>query len=129
MSPLRALLWSTLLVALVHPPYCAAEGAVQTGYASLVRRVAPSVVTVMVEEKRVSAGQRAAERANPDAGADAVSELLRRLLSGASGNRSADERSTAALGSAFVIRADGYIITNRHVIAHARVVTVRVTDC
>jgi serine protease Do len=128
MSPLRALLWSMLLVALVRPPYCAADGAVQTGYASLVRRVAPSVVTVMVEEKRVSAGQRAAERANPDAGADAVSELIRRLLSGASGNRSADERAAAALGSGFVIRADGYIVTNRHVIADARVVHVRLTD-
>jgi serine protease Do len=128
MSPLRALLWSMLLVALVHPPYCAAEGAVQTGYASLVRRVAPSVVTVMVEEKHVSAGQRAAERANPDADAGAVSELIRRLLSGASGNRSADERAAAALGSGFVIRADGYIVTNRHVIADARVVHVRLTD-
>src|SRR5260221_8125850 len=128
MSPLRALLWSILLVALAHPPYCAADGAVQTGYASLVRRVAPSVVTVMVEEKRVSAGQRAAERVNPDAGADAVSELLRRLLSGASGNRSVDERAAAALGSGFVIRTDGYIVTNRHVIADARMVHVRLTD-
>jgi serine protease Do len=128
MSPLRALPWSMLLVALVHPPYCAANDAVQTGYAALVRRVAPSVVTVMVEEKRVSAAQRAAERANPEAGADAVSELIRRLLSGASGNRSADERAAAALGSGFVIRADGYIVTNRHVIADARVVHVRLTD-
>jgi serine protease Do len=123
-----ALLWSLALVALVRAPFGAANGSVQSGYASLVRRVAPSVVTVMVEEKRVSAGQRAAERANPDAGADAVGELIRRLLSGASGNRSADERSTAALGSGFVIRADGYIVTNRHVIADARVIHVRLTD-
>jgi serine protease Do len=128
MSLLRTLLWSMFLAALVHPAYCAADDAVQTGYASLVRRVAPSVVTVMVEEKSVSAGQRAAARANPDAGADAVSELIRRLLSGASGNRSADERAAAALGSGFVIRADGYVVTNRHVIADARVVHVRLTD-
>src|SRR5882762_9362272 len=128
MSPLRALSWSMLLVSLVYAVVCAANGAMQTGYAALVRRVAPSVVTVIVEEKRVSAGLRAAEHANPDAGTYAVTELIRRLLSGASGNRSADERAAAALGSGFVIRADGYIVTNRHVIADARVVRVRLTD-
>src|SRR5882672_4282764 len=125
---LHGFLWSMLLVSLVYAVVCAANGAMQTGYAALVRRVAPSVVTVIVEEKRVSAGLRAAEHANPDAGTDAVTELIRRLLSGASGNRSADERAAAALGSGFVIRADGYIVTNRHVIADARLIHVRLTD-
>jgi serine protease Do len=128
MSPPRSLLWSILLVSLLRAPISAANGAVPTGYAALVRRVAPSVVTVIVEEKRVSAGLRAAEHANPDAGADAVNELIRRLLSGASGNRSADERAAGALGSGFVVRADGYIVTNRHVIADARLIHVRLTD-
>jgi len=123
-----AFLWSMLLVSLAHAAVCAADGAMQPGYAALVQRVAPSVVTVIVEEKRVSAAQRAAEHANPDAGTDAVSELIRRLLSGGSGNRSADERAAAALGSGFVIRADGYIVTNRHVIADARLIHVRLTD-
>jgi serine protease Do len=117
-----------LLVSLLRAPICAADGAGQTGYAALVRRVAPSVVTVIVEEKRVSAGVRAAERANPDAGADAVGELLRRLLSGATGNRSVDERAAAALGSGFIIRSNGYIVTNRHVVADARLIHVRLTD-
>ena len=100
------------------------------GYAALVRRVAPSVVTVMVAEQTVGAGQRAAERANADTGSgyDAVGELIRRLLSGATGNPSGDERGTGALGSGFVIRGDGLIVTNRHVIVGARVVRVRLSD-
>ena len=98
------------------------------GYAPLVRRVAPSVVTVMVEEQSVGAGQRAAARANADTGYDAVGALIRRLLSGAGGNQAGDDRSSAALGSGFVIRADGLIVTNRHVIVGARVVRVRLAD-
>jgi serine protease Do len=82
----------------------------------------------MVEEQSIGAGQRAAARANPEAGYDALGELIRRLLTGAGGNPSADERTSAVLGSGFVIRADGLIVTNRHVIAGARVIRVRLTD-
>lgn len=99
-----------------------------SGYAALVRRVAPSVVTVMVEEQSIGAGQRAAEIANTDAGYDAVGALIRKLLSGASGNPGGEDRATGALGSGFLIRADGLIVTNRHVIQGARVVRVRLYD-
>ena len=122
-----AALVAAVLIAIVWPASSIA-GTAPTGYADLVRHVAPSVVTVMVEEQQVSAGQRAAQHANPEAGYDAVGELIRRLLSGAAGNPSADERSASALGSGFVIRADGLIVTNRHVIVGARVIRVRLTD-
>ncbi len=117
-----------LIVAMAAARLGVAGDAVETGYASLVRRVAPSVVTVMVEEQSVGAGQRAAEHANADNGYDAVGALIRRLLSGAGGNPTGDERSSAALGSGFIIRADGLIVTNRHVILGARVVRVRLAD-
>jgi serine protease Do len=106
----------------------AGDVSVPTGYAALVNRVAPSVVTVMVEEQRVGAGQRAAERANPESDQDAVGQLIRRLLSGAAGKSTADDHTAAALGSGFLIRADGLIVTNRHVVVGARVVRVRLTD-
>jgi len=113
---------------LVQPTPSHAGDAVTGGYAGLVRQVAPSVVTVMVEEKSVGAGQRAAESANPEGDYDAVGQLIRRLLSGATGNSSSDERASAALGSGFVIRADGLIVTNRHVIVGARAIRIRLTD-
>jgi serine protease Do len=109
-------------------PYSSFGGdAVPLGYAALVREVAPSVVTVMVEEQTIGAGQRAADRANADSSYDAGA-LIRRLLSGAAGNPGGDDRGSAALGSGFIIRADGLIVTNRHVILGARVVRVRLPD-
>jgi serine protease Do len=124
----RAARWLMLAVFLASPATGVASDAVGVGYASLVRRVAPSVVTVMVEEQRVGAGERAAARANPDTSDGAVGELIRRLLSGATGNSSADEGAGGALGSGFIIRADGLIVTNRHVVLGARLVRVRLND-
>jgi serine protease Do len=127
-APVRALRLIAMLAALWEPFTCAASDAVPAGYAPLVRRVAPSVVTVIVEEQSVGAGERAAERAAADTGYDAVGAIIRRLLSGANGSAGTDERPSGALGSGFVIRTDGLIITNRHVIVGARTVRVRLWD-
>ena len=72
------------LIALVMPLAALAGGGGTEGYAALVRRVAPSVVTVLVEEKRVSAGQRAAELASAE-NANDVGAVIRRLLTGSGG--------------------------------------------
>ena len=107
-----------------------AAGAGQAGYADLVRRVAPSVVTVIVEEQGPGAGQRAADRAiagadnDPDA---AVRTIVRRLLGGPGSTLDSGEDGSA-LGSGFIIGADGLIVTNRHVIVSARTVRVRLSD-
>jgi serine protease Do len=101
-------------------------GAEIGGYASLVRRTAPSVVTVVVEEKHVSAGQRAAELASAESGSD-IGALIRRLLTGGMGG-APDDRPTGSLGSGFVIRADGLIVTNRHVVNGALKIRVRLPD-
>src|SRR6204780_3601247 len=127
-AAVRALRLILILATLLPPFTCAASDAVPAGYAPLVRRVAPSVVTVIVEEQSVGAGERAAERAAADTGYDAVGAIIRRLLSGANGSSGTDDRASGALGSGFVIRADGLIITNRHVIAGARSVRVRLSD-
>jgi len=86
------------------------------------------VVTVIVEEQPIGAGERAASRATSDTSYDAVGAIIRRLLSGANGNPGSDDSVSGALGSGFVIRADGLIVTNRHVIVGARNVRVRLSD-
>ena len=106
--------------------------AAATGYAALVRRVAPSVVTILVVDEPVGAADRAAarevRRAADDTDPTAVNEILRRLLSAPGGRGSGDEGISGSLGSGFVIRKDGLIVTNRHVIVGARSVKARLSD-
>ncbi len=101
----------------------------QAGYAELVRRIAPSVVTVLVEERTQGAAQRAADRTvqRTDVGTDAVSAMVRRLLSGPGAGPDTGERE-GVLGSGFVVGTDGLIVTNSHVIAGASSVRVRLSD-
>jgi serine protease Do len=122
-----------VVMALAGPLGVTVSCAAPSGYAALVRRVAPSVVTVLVEEERVGAADQAAERAERRAAAadtdpNAVSSIIRRLLSAPSGDSGRDEGPSGSLGSGFVIREDGLIVTNRHVIVSARSVRVRLSD-
>jgi serine protease Do len=114
-------------VALVGVLFCSPSGADPSGYASLVKRVSPSVVTILVEEAPVGAGQRAALSAR-ERYYDSMQSAIQRLLSGVNGDQSRDDGATASLGSGFIVRADGLIVTNRHVIAGARKVHVHLPD-
>ena len=128
-SSRRALL---IAMVLAGPLVGAVSCSARSGYAALVQRVAPSVVTVLVVEERVGAADRAAERAErraaSDADSNAVSAALRRLLSAQPGDSGRDDNATGSLGSGFVIRKDGLIVTNRHVVAGAHTVRVRLSD-
>lgn len=108
--------------------YSVARGA-QPGYADLVRRIAPSVVTVLAEEQSQGAAQRAADRAvqRSDPETATMRAMLQRLLAGPGGGPDFAQ-STEVLGSGFVVSAEGLIVTNNHVVTHARTVRVRLSD-
>jgi serine protease Do len=106
---------------------CCEAHATDGGYADLVRQVTPSVVTVLVEEQREGAGQLAVERANAASDYDGMRAIVRRLLSGPGSNPEPGV-DHSVLGSGFIIRIDGLIVTNRHVIAGARTVKVKLAD-
>lgn len=122
-------LWRSIPVAIALGGvlFSTPSGADPSGYASLVRRVSPSVVTILVEEAALGAGQRAALRAQAR-DYESMQSLIQRLLSGVNGDRAQDDGATASLGSGFVVRADGLIVTNRHVIVGARKVHVHLPD-
>jgi serine protease Do len=121
-----------IAVALFGPLVGTVSCAAPTGYADLVRRVSPSVVTVLVEEERISAADRAAERAErretADVDPNALNSIIRRLLVAPADDSARGEDVAHALGSGFVIREDGLIVTNRHVIVGARTIRVRLSD-
>jgi serine protease Do len=119
--------WLSVAIALGGVLFCTPSSAEPSGYASLVRRVSPSVVTILVEEAAVSAGQRAALSARAR-DYDSIQSAIQRLLSGVSGDQSRDDGATVSLGSGFIVRPDGLIVTNRHVIVGARKVHVHLPD-
>jgi serine protease Do len=57
-----------------------------------------------------------------------MESTIQRLLSGIANERSPDDGARASLGSGFIVRADGLIVTNRHVIVGARKVHVHLPD-
>ncbi len=97
-------------------------------FTELVDRVGPSVVNIRTTEKRTVAG------ANGD-GDPNIEELFRRFgipmpnrPNPRQAPRNDEEPQQRGVGSGFILSADGYIMTNAHVVDGAEEVTVRLTD-
>ena len=94
--------------------------------ADLVERVGPAVVTVLAEQPAPERG------ASPFGPGSPFEEFFRRF--GPPGGmpgpapRSPRGRPAVGLGSGFVIEADGFIVTNNHVIDDASEISVRFND-
>jgi serine protease Do len=88
-------------------------------FKQIVRDNSPAVVKIIVEQN--------VNRANPGRGApDEVPEYLRRFFEYRGGPMPDQQRM--GMGSGFIISADGYIVTNNHVVEGADSVLVRMSD-
>ena len=93
-------------------------------FATLVEQVGPAVVNISVVEKAKRVQRRGSAEDNAD---DPVQEFFRRFgMPQPRGDYQEPQRQGE--GSGFIVSADGYILTNAHVVADADEVTVRMTD-
>jgi serine protease Do len=98
------------------------NGRVLPDFATLVEQVGPAVVNVSVVEK-----SRTVQRGGSDEAEDPMQEFFRRFgVPQPRGGYEVPQRQGE--GSGFIVSADGYILTNAHVVADADEVTVRMTD-
>jgi len=107
--------------AMFTPPYAAAArviGAAKDSYADIVADVAPAVVTVRAD-RRVRAAAQFPFADDP---------FFRQFFGDRFRNMPEQPQEQNALGSGVVVREDGYILTNHHVVDGADQIKVELTD-
>jgi serine protease Do len=109
-------------------PPAPAAGA-PSSFADIVQRVAPAVVSIDVEGK---ATRDPAAFTGPTPfggqGGEAIPPQFRQFFGPQQGGDDQPAPKMEASGSGFFISADGYIVTNNHVVENADKITVRTSD-
>src|SRR3954469_17276923 len=112
------------------PPVGTLNGRALPDFANLVEQVGPAVVNVSVLEKAHKVARNQQQGGDDEGDQDPFQEFFKRFgIPGPNGgNRNYDIPQRQGEGSGFIVSADGYILTNAHVVADADEVTVRMTD-
>jgi serine protease Do len=92
-------------------------------FADLIAKVKPAVVSVRVKIDQVAQSSSSGEDAIPMQPGSPMEKFFRQF-----GGEQPQRRAVTGEGSGFFISADGYAVTNNHVVDHAKTVTVTTDD-
>lgn len=114
----------------LEAPVPAATGFAQPSLADVIERAQPAVVKIEVAKQATDVA-RLGGRPSPFGGGVPFEEFLRRFGQGGQGQMpggNEPQPRVEGLGSGFIIDADGYIVTNHHVIEGADDIKVTLND-
>jgi serine protease Do len=99
-------------------------------FADLIAKVKPAVVSVRVKMEQSVQDSSSDESASPLQPGSPMEKFFRQFGGDPSGQQFGQQqrRAVTGEGSGFFISADGYAVTNNHVVDHAKTVTVTTDD-
>lgn len=128
MSPLRGQSWFFVLMLLLGLQHVAVARVMLPDFSELVDNYGTAIVNISTTQKIQHPKIQAPHSTPPEIPEGPFGDLFRHFFDDENKFREFEEFDSKSLGSGFIISAEGYVLTNHHVIKDAKEVIVRLSD-